>query len=148
MGNELVVIPTPTVPYASLADWTKSILAVGMVTLLSATIVALFIAEIPLQNKEAILLMLGVLSGSMNQVYGYFFGTSQQQSRSNEIIKSQADTIQTAQTTLSAIAPPGTDTMTIKPGDEAKVEANVDGTTNISKNPDASKDTGSENTPN
>ena len=54
----------------------KTILATMVVLAFCAAAYALFILEVPSGSRDYIAIMLGVLSSSLKEILGYYFGSS------------------------------------------------------------------------
>ena len=65
----------------------KIILGAGCVLLLSFIIVSLITTEIPPENKETFILLIGIVGGSFTTIVGYYFGSSESSAIKNEVIK-------------------------------------------------------------
>lgn len=105
-------------------NWTGGIVAVGLILILGFMTWALVMRTVPAENQNALLLLIGNLTGLVGIVVAFYFGSS-------SAAKKQADTIDklaaTAQTVTAANAPPG-DAMLIRPGDSATATATPAGT--------------------
>jgi hypothetical protein len=70
---------------------TKSMLAILIVTAVCVCIWALFYYVLPVGSKEIILILIGYLTAAFQQVYGYYFGSSEGSSRKTEILKGETN---------------------------------------------------------
>lgn len=66
----------------------QNILALVLMLIISVTVLMLFYRETPPTNKELVSLVLGVLLGSMKDVFNYFFGSTRSSDRKDEIVRS------------------------------------------------------------
>lgn len=66
----------------------QNILAVALMLIISVMVLMLFYRETPPTNKELVSLALGVLLGSMKDVFNYFFGSTRSSDRKDEIVRS------------------------------------------------------------
>ena len=66
----------------------QNILAMILMGIISVTVLMLFYRETPPTNKELVSLALGVLLGSMKDVFNYFFGSTRSSDRKDEIVRS------------------------------------------------------------
>lgn len=76
--------------------------------------------EIALNNKDAMMLVLGVLLAKYSDLIGYFFGGSSQSKKQAETIDKLADTTKTAQ---AAALPSVEPAIPLGPGESVKVTA-------------------------
>lgn len=72
-------------------------LAVASVALLAVCIFILALVNVKEAAKDALLILIGVVSASYKDVYGYFFGSSASSDRKTELL-SQAEAIPPKQT--------------------------------------------------
>lgn len=93
--------------------------AVGLVSILAFMTWALVFVTIPSQNKDALGLLIGVLSSNVALVVGFFFGSSAS-------ARQQQATIDTLANAAQASTSPAT--MTIPSGESATVTATQGGT--------------------
>lgn len=77
--------------------------------------------EVALNNKDAMMLFLGVLLAKYSDLIAFFFGGSSQSKKQAETINKQADAIITAQASPAPATPDAT--VTIEPGETATVKA-------------------------
>lgn len=66
----------------------QNILALVLMLIISVMVLMLFYRETPPTNKELVSLALGVLLGSMKDVFNYFFGSTRSSDRKDEIVRS------------------------------------------------------------
>ena len=92
----------------------QNALAAGLLGIIAVMVLMLFYRETPPTNKELVSLALGVLLGSMKDVYNYYFGTTRSSDRKDEIVH-------TALATQAAL-PPG-DTIVVPPPATLEVKA-------------------------
>ncbi len=108
-----------------MTDWrqaalnaTGGVVAICLVLLLAYCLYALVNVEIPTTNKDPLLVVIGILSGSLGAVTQYYFGSSAG-------AKKQADTIDRLAATNQAVtnaAVPSAPTIPLSPGDTVTVE--------------------------
>lgn len=67
-------------------DWVVKVLAIGVFSLFSAVVWALYKVEIPASNRDATNQVLGILYGAVSMVLGYYFGSSASSDRKTELI--------------------------------------------------------------
>lgn len=66
----------------------QNVLSLGLMTVISVMVFMLFYRETPPTNKELVSLALGVLLGSMKDVFNYYFGSTRSSDRKDEIVRS------------------------------------------------------------
>lgn len=69
------------------ADWMKTMIGIGAMTLYFMVIRALITVTIPPENKESIIHALGSLDGIFAMIVGYYFGSSKGSQDKSETIK-------------------------------------------------------------
>ena len=79
---------------------------------------ALVFRAVPTDNREPLLMLIGVLANLMTFVVGYFFGSSQTSRMKDAAIESQANTIRSAQAALAPSEP----AIPVSPGESVTVE--------------------------
>lgn len=107
-----------------MTDWrqaalnaTGGIVAICLVLLLAYCLYALVNVEIPTTNKDPLLVVIGILSGSLGAVTQYYFGSSAGAKKQAETLDKMAET---ARTVSQAAIP--TPSMTVSPGEQVTVE--------------------------
>ncbi len=70
----------------STKDWFQYGLGILVIVAFLAVLVTLIKVAAPLENKDALLLLLGVLAGQSKDVTGYFFGSSKGSNEKTEIM--------------------------------------------------------------
>lgn len=65
----------------------QNVLSLGLMTIISVMVFMLFYRETPPTNKELVSLALGVLLGSMKDVFNYYFGSTRSSDRKDEIVR-------------------------------------------------------------
>lgn len=85
----------------------QNILSVGLMAVISVMVMLLFYQETPPTNKELVSLALGVLLGSMKDVFNYYFGSTRSSDRKDEIVRSALKQQQPGDGTIK-IEPPAT----------------------------------------
>lgn len=88
-----------------------SLIAGGLIALLGFATWALIYREVPAPNRDALMVVIGILSMNVGQVVSFFFGSSATNKKQAETIEKQATTIQTAQAALAPLA--GTDSTVV-----------------------------------
>lgn len=68
-------------------NWTGAAVALCLLALLGFLAWALIFVAIPMDNREPIVLLLGIVSATINQVVGFFFGTSYGSQKKTEAIE-------------------------------------------------------------
>jgi hypothetical protein len=102
-------------------NWAGMAIVNALTLMLAFCLWALVTREVPAANKEAFLILIGVLARDFGTVVGWFFGGSITTKQQSDTIDKQADAIKTAQASPGPVA---TDqTMTIEPGETATVKA-------------------------
>lgn len=66
----------------------QNYLAAGLMVIIAAMVLMLFYRETPPTNKELVSLALGVLLGSMKDVFNYYFGSTRSSDRKDEMVRS------------------------------------------------------------
>lgn len=66
----------------------QNVLASGLMLIISVMVLMLFYRETPPTNKELVSLALGVLLGSMKDVFNYYFGSTRSSDRKDEMVRS------------------------------------------------------------
>lgn len=94
----------------------QNVLSVGLMVIISVMVFMLFYRETPPTNKELVSLALGVLLGSMKDVFNYYFGSTRSSDRKDEIVRSALN--QQPGDPLIKVDPPAT--VTITDGDAKK----------------------------
>lgn len=79
--------------------------------------------EMPLTNKDAMMLVIGVLLAKYSDIVAWFFGGSADNKRQTETIETLAATAKTAGEALTANVDPGIE---LKPGESVTVAADAD----------------------
>lgn len=82
---------------------------------------ALVFREVPEANQNALLVVIGILSGALGQVINFYFGSTSSSKQQQGIIDKQADAIKTAQ--ASPAAPLPENTVNLEAGETATVRA-------------------------
>lgn len=98
------------------------VIAIGLVLILAYITWALVNVTIPTGNENTLIQLVGALVANVGLIVGFFYGTSVSNKRQEEIIGTQAQTIQSAQAAIVPSEP----AVNLAPGDSVKVEA--DGT--------------------
>ena len=57
-------------------DWMPKVLGIGALAIFGACMFVLIKVELPQRAEQVVVYMLGILSGMVKDVYGYFFGSS------------------------------------------------------------------------
>lgn len=65
----------------------QNMLAMALMAIISVMVLMLFYRETPPTNKELVSLALGVLLGSLKDVFNYFFGSTRSSDRKDEIVR-------------------------------------------------------------
>lgn len=81
----------------------QNILAAALMLIISVMVLMLFYRETPPTNKELVSLALGVLLGSLKDVFNYYFGSTRSSDRKDEMVRSALSQSSNAPTADSAI---------------------------------------------
>ena len=92
----------------------QNALAAGLLGIIAVMVLMLFYRETPPTNKELVSLALGVLLGSMKDVYNYYFGSTRSSDRKDEIVRSALNTQTAPAGDTFVVEPPAT--VEVKPG--------------------------------
>jgi len=65
----------------------KTIAAIGVLFMMGFMCYALVYIKIPPENREALLILLGIISGSVSAIIGYYYGSSAGSKNKDDIIK-------------------------------------------------------------
>ena len=84
----------------------QNILALILMGIISVMVLMLFYRETPPTNKELVSLALGVLLGSMKDVFNYFFGSTRSSERKDEIVRSALNQATTTTDGTIKVEPP------------------------------------------
>lgn len=82
-------------------NWAGMAIVNALTLMLAFCLWALVTREVPAANKEAFLILIGVLARDFGTVVGWFFGGSLTNKQQTETIEKQAATIHEAQTALN-----------------------------------------------
>lgn len=66
----------------------QNVLSISLMAIISVIVFMMFFRETPPTNKELVSLALGVLLGSMKDVFNYYFGSTRSSDRKDEIVRS------------------------------------------------------------
>lgn len=94
-------------------------IAGGLIALLGFATWALIYREVPVSNRDALMVVIGILSMNTGQVVSFFFGSSATTKRQAETIDKQATAIQSAQAALS----PDVNVVPVAAGEAVTVKA-------------------------
>lgn len=78
--------------------------AIGLVSITAFLTWALVYIRIPESNREALTVLIGILSANVGILVGFFFGSSATNRKQADTIEKQASTIQTAQAALAPLS--------------------------------------------
>lgn len=78
-----------------------SFIAGGLIALLGFATWALIYREVPVSNRDALMVVIGILSMNVGQVVSFFFGSSATNKKQAETIDTQATTIKTQMAPLT-----------------------------------------------
>lgn len=82
---------------------------------------ALVFREVPEANQNALLVVIGILSGALGVVVNFYFGSTSTSKKQQETIGTLADTAKSAQAALPAVN--GANVIPVAPGDSVVVKA-------------------------
>ena len=85
----------------------QNVLAMALMAIISVMVLMLFYRETPPTNKELVSLALGVLLGSLKDVFNYFFGTTRSSDRKDEIVRTALNSQQPTEGAVK-VEPPAT----------------------------------------
>lgn len=97
-------------------------IALAMSLMLGFCLWALVFREVPEANQNALLVVIGILSGAVGTVVNFYFSSTSSSKQQQGIIADQASTIKTAQDVLAPLASAAPD-VTLQPGQTATVAA-------------------------
>lgn len=103
-------------------DWVNiagGAIAIGLIVLLFYCTHALITQEVPAANKDALMVVIGILSMNVAQVVSFFFGSSSENKKQADTISTLAATALTAQAALSPLPAD----VTLESGQSATVKA-------------------------
>lgn len=103
-----------------------SLIALAMILMLGGTLWALVRLEVPQPNRDALMVVIGILSSNVGTIINFFYGSSATNKKQADTIEKQASTIEAAQSALAPLVPPPT--VTLAPGDTATAKAEPEGT--------------------
>jgi hypothetical protein len=111
-------LPSPR----DVVNWTGGLVALGLIVILGFMTWALVMRTVPAENQNALLLLIGNLTGLVGIVVAFYFGSSSAE-------KKQAETIDTlAKTAHTAAAANGVPALVIPPGESATATSTDGGT--------------------
>lgn len=106
--------------HREILNWVGGLIGLSLIAMLGFALYALIYEKVPPENKEALTLLIGILSANVGMVVSFYFGSSSTN-------RKQAETIDTmAKTAAVVTAPP--DTVVIPPGESATAQATAAGT--------------------
>jgi uncharacterized membrane protein len=97
-------------------------IAVGLIALLGYCTHALIHTTVPPENKDPLLVVIGILSMNVGAVISYFFGNTADRKRQSDTIEKLADTAKAVQ--AASMTPPD---VLLPPGQTVTVEASTEG---------------------
>ncbi len=74
-------------------DLIKSSVAFISISLLAFLCYALVYVPIPEGNKEALYILIGIISSTVSMIAGFYYGSSKGSQKKDDLIKSQSDQI-------------------------------------------------------
>lgn len=98
-----------------------TIIGVGLLVILALCLQALFTHEVPLGNKDALLVVIGMLTTKIGTIVDFFYGNS-------DTNKKQTETINTLAERASQHEARGKDALNIEVGETATATATPQGT--------------------
>lgn len=96
-------------------------IAIGLLVMLSYALHRLSSQEVPTANRDALMVVIGILSANFATVVNFFFGSSAEAKKQTEAIGDLASTAKAAQAALAPISE--VPDITIPPGDKVTVKA-------------------------
>lgn len=100
-------------------------IAAGLLMMLAYALYRLSSQEVPTANRDALMVVIGILAANFATVVNYFFGSSSEAKKQTEAIGDLASTARTAQEALPGAGRPD---VTLDPGQTVKVAAEDDKT--------------------
>lgn len=94
-----------------------TVIAGGLLLMLSYALHRLSSQEVPTANRDALMVVIGILSANFATVVNFFFGSSSESKKQSEAIGDLASTARSAQ---AATTPPD---VVLEPGESATVKA-------------------------
>lgn len=79
--------------YLGKIDIIKSTVAIVSVFLLAFMAYSLVYVPIPEGNKEALYILIGIISSTVSMIAGFYYGSSKGSQKKDELIKSQSEQI-------------------------------------------------------
>lgn len=98
--------------------WTGGLVGMSVVGLLWFLAWALVFHSVPADNREPLLMLIGVVSNAASLVVGFHYGSSQSSRTKDAAIEKQASAISSAQAALA----PADQTIPVEPGERVTVE--------------------------
>lgn len=98
--------------------WAGGLIGMSVVGLLWFLAWALVFHSVPTDNREPLLMLIGVVSNAASLVVGFHYGSSQSSRTKDSAIEKQADAIQTAQAALTPAEP----AIPVGPGEKVTVK--------------------------
>lgn len=95
-------------------------IAGGLLLMLSYALHRLSSQEVPMANRDALMVVIGILSANFATVVNFFFGSSSESKRLSEATADLSATARSAQAALPTNAKPD---MVLEPGESATVKA-------------------------
>jgi hypothetical protein len=92
----------------------------GLILLLGFATWALVFREVPVSNRDAMMVVIGILSMNVGQVVSFFFGSSSTNKKQADTIDKQATSLAAAQ---AALAPAPENLVPVAPGESVTVKA-------------------------
>lgn len=103
---------------------TGGMIGMTLIVLLGFTTYALIYVKVPVENQNALTLLIGILSANVGTVVGFYFGSSSTAKKQAETIDTLAKTAQTAGVALGT----SPEALVIPPGESATATATDAGT--------------------
>lgn len=103
-------------------NWGGFILTAVMLGLLSFALVALVVRVIPTENRDAFMVVVGMIVTKVGTMVDWHYGGTRSATKQTDIIDKQTDTIKAAQAALPAQGG-SPDTIVIQPGESKTVTA-------------------------
>lgn len=85
------------IPDAAARDWIAGIVAIALIALLGGALYALFRIQVPDANHDVLLVVIGMLTGSVATIVNYFYGSSKSDARKDTALASLAGAQQQSQ---------------------------------------------------
>lgn len=73
------------------ADWMKTIVGIAIIVVFSSMVFTVTTQEIPKENREIIIHILGIVEGALMAIVTYYFGSSKGSQEKQEMLKRNSE---------------------------------------------------------